>query len=267
MGKISLKSEEEIKVMAEGGKKLGEILFRALKKVAPGVSTLEINNFIEEEILKFGGFPSFKTVPGYYWTSCIGFNEEVVHSIPRKEKIVKEGDLVKIDLGMVWQGLHTDQSWTIIAGRGDREKEKFLLAGEIALEAAIKEAKPGNRVGHISQKIQEIIEGYGYFPVRILTGHGIGRTLHEEPMIPGILTKPLEKTPLLEPGMTLAIEVIYSFSTPEVVLENDGWTVCTKDGKISGLFEKTIAVTKEEPLILTPLSLGKEEENRGSFYV
>ncbi|MGB9637400.1 MAG: M24 family metallopeptidase, partial [Microgenomates group bacterium] len=122
-----------------------------------------------------------------------------------------------------------------------------------ALEQAIKVALPGNRVGHISQKIQEIIEGAGYYPVPVLTGHGIGRKLHEEPFVPGVLFEKIEKTPALVVGMTLAIEIIYGLGTGEVVLKNDGWTVCTKDGKIAGLFEKTIAITENGPLILTPV--------------
>lgn len=260
MPEISLKSPEEISLMTEGGKILGQILDEVLEKAAPGISTLEIDSWIENRIAKAGAVPSFKFVPRYHWASCVGFNEEVVHSIPKKDKIVKEGDLLKIDLGMLWQGFHTDMAWTMMMGSEKQEvgseKRKFLTAGKEALEEAIKVARPGNRVGHISRKIQEVIQASGYSPVEILTGHGIGRKLHEGPLIPGILKSELLDTPELKLGMTLAIEVIYNLGETAVVLENDGWTVCSKDGKISGLFEKTIAVTCAEPLILTPLTAG-----------
>ena len=259
MPKITLKTDQEIKIMADGGKKLGEILDEVLAKVGPGLNTLAIDSWIEDGIVKAGGKPAFKLVPHYHWASCVGINEEVVHSIPKKNKIIKEGDLLKVDLGMLWQGLNTDLSWTIPVGEITvyKEQSKFLKAGEKALSEAIKAAQPGNRVGQISRAIQTVIEGAGFQPVEVLTGHGIGRKLHEEPLIPGVVRGPISKTPLLKPGMTLAIEVIYGQGSGEVVLETDGWTISTKDGKISGLFEKTIAVTKSGPLVLTPV--------RGSF--
>lgn len=258
MPRISLKTPAEIAVMAEGGRKLARILEEVLTKVEPGVSTLAIDSWIDNLIAKAGGTPSFKQVPRYHWASCIGLNEEVVHSIPKKEKIIKEGDLVKIDLGMLWQGWHTDLAWTILMQNANSpyrvnkmQSSKFLEAGEKALEEAIKVARPGNRVGDISQVIQGVIEGAGYCPVRVLTGHGVGKALHEDPLIPGILPGRKEKTPALLPGMTLAIEIIYGEKTGEVLMENDGWTIVTKDGKIAGLFEKTIAVTQDNPLVLT----------------
>lgn len=253
MPKISLKTPEEIKIMAEGGKRLGQILDTVLEKVEPGLSTLEIDTRIDKLIAQGGGTPSFKLVPHYHWASCIGLNEEVVHSIPQSDNIIKRGDLLKIDLGMFFKGFHTDLSWTVEVQSA--KKLKFLRAGEKALAKAITMAIPGNRIGHISQAIETVIGEAGYFPVEVLTGHGIGRQLHEEPLIPGVFRKKMEDTPLLVPGMCLAIEVIYSADTGEVVLEEDNWTISTKDGKIAGLFEKTIAVTKNKPLILTPLKL------------
>lgn len=260
MPKISLKTPEEIAIMAEGGGKLARILEEVLTKVEPGISTLEIDSWIDSLITKAGGTPSFKQVPRYHWASCVGLNQEVVHSIPKKEKIIKEGDLVKIDLGMLWQGWHTDLAWTILvhssqpclpAGRFTVHSLPFLEAGEKALNEAIRMARPGNRVGDLSLTIQKVIEEAGYYPVRVLTGHGVGKALHEDPLIPGILPGRKEKTPALLPGMTLAIEVIYGEKTGEVLMENDGWTIVTKDGKIAGLFEKTIAVTQDNPLVLT----------------
>lgn len=266
MSKISLKSKEEIAIMAEGGEKLGSVLDSVLKNIKPGLTTLQIDEWIEEGIIKAGGKPSFKTVPNYYWSSCVGTNSEVVHSIPKKNKLIKEGDLLKVDLGMVWQNFHTDLAWTVLVGskatrqidgqQSSKDKKyegklKFLEAGEKALGEAIKVAVVGNRIGHISQKIEETVRGPGFSPVEILTGHGIGRKLHEEPLIPELVRGRIENTPLLVAGMTLAIEVIYNLGRAEVVLEDDGWTVGTKDGKISGLFERTIAITQSKPLVLT----------------
>jgi methionyl aminopeptidase len=267
--RISLKSPAEIQVMAKGGAILGQILAEVLEKIEPGLSTLEIDTWIDERITNAGGIAAFKLVPRYHWASCVGLNDEVVHSIPKKEKLIKEGDLLKIDLGMLWQGLNTDLSWTMPVGRmvADKEQSRFLEAGEKALGEAIKAAQPGNRIGHLSQAIQSVIEGAGFQPVEVLTGHGIGRKLHEEPLIPGVLKVPLEETALLKPGMTLAIEVIYSQGSGEVVLANDGWTISTKDAKIAGLFEKTIAVTESGPLVLTRFGFPKKGKpgKRGSF--
>lgn len=257
MPKISIKTDSEIAIMAEGGQALGKIVSRTLKKIKTGVSTAEIDQWVEEDILAFGGEASFKRVPKYYWTTCVGLNNEVVHSIPKKDKIIKEGDLVKIDAGIYWKGFNNDVSWTTIVpafaeatAGGQSSKERFLEAGKEALKRAISAAKPGNRVGHISMAIQETIESAGFSPVKILTGHGIGRQLHESPLIPCFLKGRLDNTAKLLSGMTLAIEVIYSLGSPELVMENDNWTISTRDGKIAGLFEETIAVCENGPLIL-----------------
>lgn len=257
MPKIILKSPEEIAIAAEGGEILGRIISEVLKRIRPGLNTLEINDWIEEKIIRNEAKPSFKLVPRYHWASCVGINDEVVHSIPRKDRIIREGDLLKIDAGVFWKGFHTDASWTVLVGKSKiippsaGQKSKFLEAGKEALKRAIKEAKPGNRVGHISLAIEKTIQKAGYRPVKVLTGHGIGRRLHEEPLIPCILKGSLETTELLLPGMLLAIEVIYNQGKAEVVMEDDGWTISTKDGKMSGLFEETIAVGENGPLTLT----------------
>lgn len=263
MPKMSLKTDSEIAIMAEGGKILGEIVTSTLKKVKPGISTAEIDEWIEEEIVKKGGEPSFKKVPNYFWTTCTGLNDEVVHSIPRKDKIIKEGDLVKIDTGIYWKGFHNDTSWTIqIPFSKPTAEEKasaalgsrFLEVGRHALREAIKITKPGRHIGDISWEIQKTIEEAGFSPVKVLTGHGIGRELHEDPLIPCLLKGRIENTIELVSGMTLAIEIIYTLGSPKLIMENDNWTISTEDGKISGLFEETIALTKNGPLILTAIS-------------
>ncbi|MFZ5365671.1 MAG: type I methionyl aminopeptidase [Patescibacteria group bacterium] len=252
---IPLKSKKEIEIMVEGGKRLRQVLEHVLKNLKPGITTLQLDKQAEEKILAFGGKPSFKMVPGYAWATCITVNEEVVHGIPGERKI-KEGDVVGVDMGMYYKGFHTDMAETIKIKNEklkikNEETERFLETGRKALEEAIKMAKAGNYLGQISKTIEGEIKKAGFSPVRALTGHGIGRILHEEPQIPCFLEGRVEKTPKLKKGMTLAIEVIYNLGLPEVVLTSDGWTIKTKDGKISGLFEETVAVTANDPLVLT----------------
>lgn len=262
---MTIKTQSEIKIIAQGGKLLANILSALLKKAKAGVYTKDLDIMAQNLINKTGGTASFTTVNGYKWATCMCVNDEVVHGIP--DDLLKEGDILCIDIGLLYKGFHTDTAWTIpiknpksLPGRqtgkiqNPKEKkiDKFLFAGRVALNKAIKEARAGNRVGHISKAIQETIENNGYSVVRSLVGHGIGRNLHEDPQIPGFVDRPLLDTPKLVEGMTLAIEVIYNEGKPEVVYKNnDGWTIVTKDGSLSAVFEHTILVRKEMPLILT----------------
>lgn len=247
---VEIKTEEEIEIMKEGGRKLRRVLDAVLAAVQPGISKLELDKIAEKEMQNQGGEPGFKRVPRYHWSTCLTVNNEVVHGIPN-QTVLKSGDVLGIDLGLYFRGFNTDLATTVIVGNSDNEKDKFLTAGKEALESAIKQAKPGNHVGDISLAIQEKIKSAGYSPVKGLTGHGVGRELHEDPSIPCFLDKEVKKTPELKKGMTLAIEVIYNQGTPELVLTDDGWTIVTKDGKISSLFEETVAVIGSGPLILT----------------
>jgi methionyl aminopeptidase len=253
---IPLKDDNQIRIMAEGGQILAGVLKKTLGSVKPGISKAELDKIAEEEIVEKGGEPSFKMVRGYHWTSCITVNSEVVHGIPNDYKI-RPGDIVGIDLGIYYKGFHTDVSWSILVPGGPKkdelEKKKFLQAGEEALTAAIKKALVGNYIGQISQEIQNRIEAAGYHVVRELTGHGVGKVLHEDPSIPGYLDQNYQKTTKIQSGMVLAIEIIYTLGKPDIVLEADGWTITTKDGKISALFEGTVAVGPSGPLILTKL--------------
>lgn len=254
-----IKTKEEIKLIKEGGKILSGILVKLLKIVKPGVYTKEIDLFATELIKESGGFPSFKTVKGYKWSTCICVNDEVVHGIP--DDRLKDGDIVCIDVGLLYKGFHTDTAWTVIArdqeskrtrDQKDLEIEKFLRVGEETLYKAIAQAKTGNRIGHISKVIEEGVEGNGYFVVKSLVGHGVGKTLHESPQIPGFIDGKVENTMLIKPGMTLAIEVIYAQGTGEIEYKNDdGWTIVTKDGSLSAVFEHTVLVTDNKPLALT----------------
>lgn len=246
---MTVKSPEEIRAMREGGRKLARILSVLADQVHQGITTMELEEKALEMIAAEDGQPSFKTVPGYRFASCITLNEEVVHGLPSK-RLIKKGDLVSLDLGFYWRGFHTDCATSLVVD-GDKKKEEFLQAGRLALKKAISQAKVGNRVGHLSFAIQEEITKKGFCPIRQLTGHGIGRKLHEDPSIPCFLQGSLEKTVKLKEGMTLAIEVIYASGPVELVLASDGWTIKAENGKITGLFEKTIAITRKGPLILT----------------
>ena len=246
---IPLKTEKEIGTMADGGKRLGWVLAEVLKKVKPGVSLRELDQLAEKLIKKKGGKPSFKMVEGYRWATFLNVDQGVVHGVPT-DYLLKKGDLLSIDLGLFYQGFHTDMARTIQVAGG--KNQPFLKAGKKALREAIKATKPGNRVGHLSAAIEKEIRKAGYQPVRTLTGHGVGKELHEEPRIPCFLERKLNETLLLKPGMVLAIEVIYTKGKPDLLVKDDGWTVETIDSKLAGLFEQTVAVTKKGPKVLTP---------------
>lgn len=256
-------------LMRKSGEIAAKALKRALGAIKVGVTELEVDEIAKREIVKFGGDLSYKTVPGYKYATCITVNEQVVHGIPTNRKF-ESGDLVSVDLAVVYKGWHTDCAWSVlvrgqgISGAcelpllGDRvqqekreflEKRKFLEAGEQALWDGIAQAVDGRRVGNISHAIQTKIEGVGYSVVRSLVGHGVGRSLHEDPEIPGFGKK--GSGPVLKNGMSLAIEVIYNKGSSDVALDEDGWTFKTVDNSWGGLFEMTIIVGKKEAEVLT----------------
>lgn len=252
---IHIKSQDQIAKMRVGGKMLANVLFETLANIKPGVSELEIDELAEKLILQKGGDPGFKLVKGYHNTICVATNEIVVHGIPTKRTFAK-GDVVCIDCGVYYGGLHTDMAETIYLDDPKdplrKKKQQFLATGKQALKEAISVATAGNRVGHISQVIQRIVEGSGYSVVRNLVGHGVGQELHEEPEIPGFLERPVEKTPILKEGMTIAIEIIYNMGKSEVEYASaDGWTIKTADGSLSAVFERTVLITKDKPEVLT----------------
>lgn len=249
---LSLKSEEDIGKMSEGGKKLCRIKEALKKEIEEGVSAWEIEVLAESLIAKAYGMPSFKMVPGYSWATCINVNEGLVHGIPKKEVVFKERDVVSVDLGMFYKGFHTDCAFTVVVGEGE-ETKKFLETGEKALDLAIKKAIKGNRVFDISKAVQNTVEEAGYSAIRALVGHGVGKMLHEEPQIPCFVSKPRKDSPEIVEGMVLAIEVMYCQGSPEVITASDGWTISMADAKMSGLFEETVAVTGRGPLVLTTL--------------
>ncbi len=253
---INIKTKEEIDKMREGGAILSKVLREVLNSIKPGVSEIEIDQLAEKLIFQNGAEPGFKKVPGYNYSICVSTNDVVVHGIPTEYKF-KEGDVVGIDCGVFYKGFHTDMAETIVVNSEklkveSLEIDRFLETGKKALNAGIKNAIAGNRIGHISQAIEEIVVGSGYSVVKTLVGHGVGRELHEDPEVPGYLATRLEKTPVLKAGMTIAVEVIYNMGADEVMYKgDDNWTIATGDESLAGLFERTIAITDGQPLILT----------------
>ncbi len=237
--------------MAAGGHKLAQVRQRLAAAVKPGITTGDIERLANELIAKGGGKPSFKMVPGYHWATCLNVNEVVVHGIPGSRKL-KTGDIMGIDVGLYYQGFHTDTSVTVPVGSPTASVQKFLETGRKALKLAIYQTKVDHRIQDLSKAMQQTVEATGFSAVRALTGHGIGRHLHEEPPVPCFVVGPYARSPQLVVGMVLAIEVMYNQGGSEVVYQNaDGWTIATADGKISGLFEETVAVTAKGPVVLT----------------
>lgn len=250
---IDYKTSEEIKLMQHGGHMLAETLAEVMDAIKPGVSELELDQLAEHLIREKGGEPGFQKVKGYHHTICMSTNDVVVHGIPGSYRF-KEGDVVGVDCGVYYEGFHTDMSDTKRIkkeGSAEDEIDTFLKIGKYALDEAFKVAVIGNRIGHISKTIQDIVEGNGYSVVRSLIGHGVGRDLHEEPEVPGYVNRALLKTPLLKEGMTIAIEVIYNKGKKSVALDDDGWTIRTADGSMAGLYERTVGIVKDGPLMIT----------------
>ncbi|MGB6839111.1 MAG: type I methionyl aminopeptidase [Microgenomates group bacterium] len=251
--KIIIKTPDEIKSMATGGRKLGKIRKRLMNTIDEGVSAAKIENLADILIKKEGGSPSFKMVPGYSWATCVNVNEGLVHGIPKESVVFKKGDIVSVDVGMCFEGFHTDASFTV-GILPTKEVRDFLDVGRAALKKAISEAYPGNKIYDISKAIQTTLRKNKLYPIKALVGHGVGKNLHEVPQIPCFIKAPREKTLTIPEGAVLAIEVMYTKGLPEVKVENDGWTISTKDGKITGFFEETVAVTGNGPIVLTEMN-------------
>ncbi len=247
--------QEKIHAMTEGGQKMGAILRELMDVSKSGVNLLQIEALAQKRIKEAGGVPSFPTVEDYRWATCLCVNEVIVHGIP-VDRVLKEGDLFTVDIGMIYKGYHTDTGWTKIVSdhpeSADPKLINFLHVGEDALWKAIDQARVGNRIGHISKTIGDIVQGAGFGIVKSLVGHGVGRELHEPPQIPGFLRGSVEHTLPLVAGMTIAVEVIYTMGKPEVYYPNDdGWSIATRDGSMTAVFEHTVEVTADRPNVLT----------------
>ncbi|GBE41505.1 MAG TPA: type I methionyl aminopeptidase [Nitrospirae bacterium] len=247
---IVLKSEDEIKKMAEACRIVAEVLEGMKKNVSPGITTKELDEIAESYIIAKGARPAFKGYRGYPSTVCASVNEQVVHGIPSVKKL-KNGDIISIDVGVHYNGFYGDAAVTLPVGSISKQAQKLLAATENALEAGIGKAVVGNRLSDISSTIQDYVESEGFSVVRTFVGHGIGRDLHEEPQIPNY-GRPGEGPKLLE-GMTLAIEPMVNAGGWEVNILKDGWTAITKDGSLSAHFEHTVVITNNSQSILTKL--------------
>ncbi len=249
-----LKNSYELKLIRQSGKIAAAALKKAINSIKVGVSELEIDKIAEREIYRLGGDLSYKSVPGYKYATCITVNDQVVHGIPTQRKFINE-DIVSVDLAVEYKGWHTDCAWSVLVrgkgkgvrGKEEQETERFLKIGHEALKDGVAQAITGNRVGDISQAIQNKVESSGYNVVRSLVGHGVGKALHEEPEIPGY--GKAGSGMILKSGMSLAIEVIYTMGHYDLILESDGWTYATEDKSLSGLFEATVIVGSKTEIL------------------
>ena len=253
---VTIKSEKEIKLMREACR-ITSLVYKEIEKIIkPGMSTLELDNFADKIIRENGGIPAqkgypsgMKGVPAFPATLCISINDEVIHGIPSSKKIIKDGDVVSIDLVVYKDGFNGDAARTFIVGNGSSEAKKLVDVTKQAFFEGIKYAKPGNRIGDISHRIGEFVESNGFNVVREFQGHGIGRERHEDPGIPnyGKAGRGIR----LEPGMTLAVEPMVIAGRRDIYQDYDGWTILTQDGSLSAHYENTILITEKEPEILT----------------
>lgn len=254
---IIIKTPEEIEIIREGGKRLATVLYKVKDMIKPGISTWELNEYAEKLIKDMGDYPAFlnykakETDVPYPSSLCVSVNEEVVHSIPKKDKILKEGDTVSIDLGLRHRGLYTDMAMTVGVGEISNSSKKLLETTERALHVGIDAAQCGNRIGDISHAIESFIRPYRYGIVEVLAGHGVGKAVHEDPYIPNFGKAGTGAK--LEKGMVIAIEPMINAGIKSVILDKDGWTFRTADGKKSAHFEHTILITDGEPEILTKI--------------
>ena len=234
--------------MARAGRVVAETLALLGRMVAPGVTTKELDEAAEEYIHSQGGVPTFKGYRGFPASICASPNSMVVHGIPGQYRL-EEGDLISIDVGVTLDGFVADSAYTFPVGEVDPERERLLEVGRAALAAGVEQVRPGRRVGDISAAVQRTTEAGGFAVVRSLVGHGVGRSMHEEPQIPNF-GEP-GRGPVLAPGMTLAIEPMITAGGPGVFLADDHWSISTDDGSLAAHFEHTVAVTEDGPRILT----------------
>ncbi len=250
-GGITLKSPTELLAMREAGRVVAATIQVLVSSLEPGMKTKKLDAIASREIRRLGAQPAFKGYRGFPATICVSVNQEIVHGIPG-ERVIREGDIVSIDVGAVVDGFYADAAVTAPIGKASPEGERLIETTRQSLEMGIRQAVVGNRVGDISVAVQRFAEGRGYGVVREYVGHGIGRALHEEPSIPNF-GEP-GKGPLLRPGMVIAIEPMLNVGGWQTRVLNDEWTVVTADGTLSAHFEHTIAITEEGPQILTSLN-------------
>ena len=246
---IQLKNSQQISAMMEAGRITGEALLKAREHIREGVSTYEIDKVIREYIERCGAKPSFLGYGGFPASACISINDEVIHGIPSKKRILKEGDIVKVDVGAFYKGFHGDSARTIPVGRVSEEAEKLIRVTRESFFAGVANVKVGNRLGDVGAAIQKCVENEGFSVVRRYIGHGIGRDLHEQPDVPNYGTE--GRGTRLCVGMALAIEPMVNVGGEQVFEMPDGWTVKTQDKSLSAHYENTVALTSDGVVITT----------------
>lgn len=246
---VILKSPEEIDRMRRPAGIVAEILEILKEKVSPGATTMDLEEIAASEVKKHKAKPAFKGYKGYPFCLCTSINEEVVHGMPSKKRVLKEGDILSVDFGAYADGFYGDSAFTVPVGAISREAAKLLEVTEKSLGLAVEAATEGNRLLDISFAVQNFVEAEGFSVVRDFVGHGIGRDLHEPPQVPNF--GPPGRGLRLKQGMVLAIEPMINVGKPDVKVLDDGWTAVTADGRLSAHFEHTVAITEEGPIVLT----------------
>ncbi len=249
---ISIKSNEEIELMRHAGKVLAEVHEKVGEFIKEGVTTAQINEFAQKIIEKNHCTPSFLGLYDFPAATCISINEEVIHGIPSKKRIVKEGDLVSIDLGVCYKGYHSDAARTHVVGKASKEKTDLVDRTRESFFKALDVCREGNHISDIARAITDYITPFGYGIVYDYVGHGIGSQVHEDPEISNYYTKDMKKGVKMREGMVLAIEPMINLGTPDVITDDiDGWTVTTADGKVSCHYENTVLITSSKPEIFS----------------
>jgi methionyl aminopeptidase len=246
---IVCRSAAELERMRAAGRLVGEVLTALTPRVAPGVTTAELDDIAEKMITDAGAIPAFKGYHGYPATICASINEEVIHGIPSGQRVLREGDILSIDVGASLEGYFGDSAITLPVGQVSEEAARLLTVTEEALYKAIEVARPGGRVSDIGHAVQKHVEAYGFSVVREFVGHGIGQRMHEEPQVPNY--GEAGRGPRLAEGMVLAIEPMVNAGKPAVKVLSDGWTAVTRDKSLSAHFEHTVAITASGAWILT----------------
>lgn len=246
---ILVKNSEQLAIMRKAGRITGEAILVARDHIREGVSTKELDIRIREYIEKCGAKPSFLGYGGFPGSACISLNDEVIHGIPSKDRILHEGDIVKIDVGACYKGFHGDSANTFGVGKISEEAEKLIAATRESFFRGAAQAKAGNRIGDIGSAVFEYANALGYGVVKRYVGHGVGMELHEDPAVPNFGTA--GRGPRLMPGMTIAIEPMINAGTYLVKEMSDGWTVKTADGRLSAHYEHTVAITDGDAVLLT----------------
>lgn len=240
---IEIKTQAEIESMRRASRVVAEVLLQLRPRVRPGVSTAELDKFAERRVREMGAVPAFLGYRGYPATLCVSINEEIVHGIPSSKRVIRDGDIVSLDMGAVCEGFYGDAAVTVAAGEISGPAKRLMDVTSRSLELALSEVKAGARLGDVSHAVEKYATENGMSVVREFTGHGIGRHLHEEPSIPNF-GKP-GSGPVLKAGMTLAIEPMLCLGKAGIVIKNDGWTAVSADGSLAAHYEHTVAVTED----------------------